>query len=156
MSRASILSAILFASTCFLLPSHLIGSNGSELFRSQQVRMIQSSLSFSDTAGIPENGLQGAEVLVVNSSDSTDSVAIPHSEPKRGIAIALTVLLGPLGGHRLYLGTDPKVPVLYTVTLGGGLGVLPLIDLAHLIVKGELSPYINNGKVFMWIREEED
>lgn len=156
MSRPLIFSATLFASICFLLPSHLFGSNGSELFRSQKVRMVRNSLSFSDTAGLPENGLQDAEVLIVHSSDSTDSVAISHSEPKRGIAIALTVLLGPLGGHRLYLGTDPKVPVLYTITLGGGLGVLPLIDLVHLIVKGELSPYINNGKVFMWIREDED
>lgn len=88
--------------------------------------------------------------------DSTDSVAIPHSRPKRGIAIALTVLLGPLGGHRLYLGTDPQVPVLYTVTLGGGLGLLPLIDLIQLIVAEDMESFLNNKKVFMWQGGEEE
>ncbi len=86
---------------------------------------------------------------------SMDSVDIPHSRPKRGIAIALTVLLGPLGGHRIYLGTDPKVPVLYTVTLGGGLGLLPLIDLVQLIVTRDFEKFFNKGKVFMWIEKKE-
>ena len=85
--------------------------------------------------------------------DSTDSIAIPHSHPKRGVAIALTVLLGPLGGHRLYLGTEPHVPVLYTVTLGGGLGLLPLIDLVQLIVKEDMDSFLNNRKFFMWIKK---
>lgn len=86
----------------------------------------------------------------------SDSVEIPHSRPKRGVAIALTILLGPLGGHRLYLGTDPKVPVLYTVTLGGGLGLLPLIDLVQLIVTKDFEKFFNKGKVFMWIEEKEE
>lgn len=86
--------------------------------------------------------------------DSSDTVAIPHSRPKRGFAIALTVLLGPLGGHRLYLGTEPHVPVLYTVTLGGGF-LLPLIDLVHLIVADDMESFLNDRKVFMWMGDEE-
>lgn len=88
-------------------------------------------------------------------TDSADSVAIPHSRPKRGVAIALTVLLGPLGGHRLYLGTEPRVPVLYTITLGGGLGLLPLIDLVQLILVKDLDDLLNNRKVFMWLKEDD-
>lgn len=100
---------------------------------------------------------EGRQELLLRSAargDSTDTVAIPHSEPKKGVAIALTVLLGPLGGHRLYLGTEPHVPVLYTVTLGGGLGLLPLIDLVHLIIKKDLDAYLDNRKVFMWLKKE--
>jgi hypothetical protein len=88
-------------------------------------------------------------------TDSADTVAIPHSRPKRGVAIALTVLLGPLGGHRLYLGTEPRVPVLYTITLGGGLGLLPLIDLVQLIVVKDMDELLNNRKVFMWLKKDD-
>lgn len=38
------------------------------------------------------------------------------------------VALWPFGVHRLYLGTEAKIPVIYTLTLGGGIGILPLID----------------------------
>ncbi len=96
------------------------------------------------------------ELLLHNSArrDSSDTITIPHSEPKKGIAIALTILLGPLGGHRLYLGTEPHVPVLYTVTLGGGLGLLPLIDLVHLIIKKDMEAFLDNRKVFMWLKKK--
>lgn len=77
-------------------------------------------------------------------------------ENERLVALALTVALGPFGGHRLYLGTGPKVPIIYTLTLGGGFGVLPAIDLFHILLKKDLGPYRNNGHVFMWTRPEEE
>lgn len=88
--------------------------------------------------------------------DSTDELDTTQTRPKRGVAIALTILLGPLGGHRLYLGTEPHVPVLYTVTLGGGLGLLPLIDLVQLIVAEDMESFLNNRRVFMWLRGDDD
>lgn len=71
-------------------------------------------------------------------------------ENTRLVAALLTLTLGPFGAHRLYLGTDAIVPVFYTVTLGGGLGVLPVIDLFHILLTKDLSKYYNNSKVFMW------
>ena len=71
-------------------------------------------------------------------------------------AILLTVLTGPLGGHRLYLGTKPIVPVVYAVTLGGGLLVIPILDLFAIIFTKDLSKFENNDKVLMWINGEED
>lgn len=103
-----------------------------------------------DTLTLELRSSKGGQDLFLVRPDSSDSVAIPHSEPRRGVAIALTVLLGPLGGHRLYLGTEPKVPVLYTVTLGGGLGLLPLIDLVQLIVTDDLDKFHDHSRVFMW------
>ena len=35
-------------------------------------------------------------------------------------AAAFDITLGFLGVHRLYLGTSPKIPVVYAITLGGG------------------------------------
>lgn len=75
---------------------------------------------------------------------------LQQTEDPRAVAIGLTILLGPFGAHRIYLGTHELVPVFYTLTLGGGLGVVPVIDLLHLIFKRDISPYVNNPKVLMW------
>lgn len=67
----------------------------------------------------------------------------------RLVAIALDITLGVLGMHRLYLGTDLKVPIFYTLTLGGG-GVLWLVDLGFLIASRDIEPFLDNPKLFMW------
>lgn len=71
------------------------------------------------------------------------------SENPRAVAIILDITLGLLGMHRLYLGTDLKVPILYTLTFGGG-GVLWLADLGLLIFTKDISHFMNNPNVFMW------
>jgi TM2 domain-containing membrane protein YozV len=68
---------------------------------------------------------------------------------QRAVAIGLDVSLGLFGVHRMYLGTDLKVPVIYTATIGGG-GVLWLVDLGLLVAVKDLSPFKNNPNVFMW------
>lgn len=67
----------------------------------------------------------------------------------RLVAIALDVSLGIFGMHRIYLGTDVKVPVFYTLTLGGGM-VLWIADLVLLITADDITKYMNNPNVFMW------
>lgn len=75
-------------------------------------------------------------------------------EHPRLVAALLCVTLGPFGAHRLYLGTKPGVPVAYTLTLGGGMGVLPVIDFMLICFSKDLSPYRNNPHVFMWNTKE--
>jgi len=70
---------------------------------------------------------------------------------KRGKAILFTIFTGILGGHRVYLGTHQRTPILYSVTLGG-LGILPLIDLVHIIFTKDLSKYKNVSQIIMWGR----
>jgi TM2 domain-containing membrane protein YozV len=72
------------------------------------------------------------------------------SENPRLVAIGLDLALGLFGMHRLYLGTDVKVPVAYTLTFGGG-GILWLVDLALLIGSPSIESYKNNPHLFMWI-----
>jgi len=67
----------------------------------------------------------------------------------RFTAAAFDVTLGLLGVHRLYLGTNPKVPVVYTITLGGA-GFLVLADLGIILFSKDLEKYANNEHVFMW------
>ena len=70
-------------------------------------------------------------------------------ENQRAVAIGLDVSLGLFGVHRMYLGTDLKVPVIYTTTIGGG-GVLWLVDLGLLVAVKDLTPFKDNPNVFMW------
>jgi len=69
----------------------------------------------------------------------------------RGTALLILLLTGPLGGHRVYLGTSIYVPLVYTATVGGGFGILPLIDAFVILFTPDLSKFINNDKVIMWI-----
>ena len=74
---------------------------------------------------------------------------VAHKEPKRLVAAALDLMLGPFGMHRLYLGTDVKVPLIYGLTFGG-FGVLVVIDLCEILFTKDLTPFGNNNNVFMW------
>ena len=66
------------------------------------------------------------------------------------IAITLAITLGYFGVHRLYLGTKPIVPIAYTLTIGGGGFILPLIDIFYIISAKDINQIINNDFVFMW------
>ena len=68
---------------------------------------------------------------------------------QRAVAIGLDVSLGLFGVHRMYLGTDLKVPLIYTTTIGGG-GLLWLVDLGLLIAAKDLTSFKDNPNVFMW------
>lgn len=87
---------------------------------------------------------------------TNDSVKIDSEskqwQPKRGTAIAFTLLTGPLGGHRVYLTSKPTVPIIYTVTLGG-FGILPVVDLFHLIFSKDIKRYKNSPQIVMWGRK---
>jgi TM2 domain-containing membrane protein YozV len=74
---------------------------------------------------------------------------LPAQHVSRALAAALAVTLGPFGAHRIYLGTTPKVPLLYGLTFGG-FGVLVLIDLGHILFTKDLSRFQENDRIFMW------
>lgn len=65
------------------------------------------------------------------------------------VAAGLNISLGLFGVHRLYLGTSPNIPVIYTFTLGGG-GFLMLSDLGVIIFTKDLEQFANNPDVIMW------
>lgn len=72
------------------------------------------------------------------------------------VAIALAITLGAFGVHRLYLGTEPIVPIAYTLTLGGGFLILPLIDIFYIISAEDINQITNNNNVFIWNKDLEE
>ena len=93
----------------------------------------------------------GPFTAVATTPPALDSSGV--ARPDRWLAAALTLAVGPFGGHRVYLGTRPTVPLLYGLTFGG-FGVLVLIDLGHVLFTRDLAAYQENGQVFMWRRPE--
>lgn len=65
--------------------------------------------------------------------------------------LAFPFPFGIVGLHRIYLGTSPHVPVVYIATLGGGFGLLPLLDFFAILFEKNMERFINNDRVFMWI-----
>jgi TM2 domain-containing membrane protein YozV len=80
---------------------------------------------------------------------------VQQPENQRLVASILAITLGPFGGHRIYFGTKPIVPIIYVATLGGGFFILPLIDLGHILFTKDLSVYENHSGVFMWRKKSE-
>ncbi len=68
--------------------------------------------------------------------------------------LAFPIPGGLLGLHRIYLGTKPYVPLIYILTLGGGLFILPIIDFCVLLLNKDVSRFENNPRIFMWIDNE--
>lgn len=68
-------------------------------------------------------------------------------------ASILALTLGPFGVHRLYLGTTPLIPVVYVATVGGGVGILPFIDFVAIVFSKDISPFLNNNQIFMWVKK---
>jgi hypothetical protein len=71
------------------------------------------------------------------------------TEHSKLVAVGLNLSLGLFGVHRLYLGTSPKVPVIYTFTLGGGC-IIFLGDLATIIFTKDLEQFTNQTELIMW------
>lgn len=68
-------------------------------------------------------------------------------------AFVLSIFVGYLGVHRLYLGTTMTTFILYLIT-GGGCGILATVDdillLIALIQSSPIDAYIDNPHLFMW------
>ena len=71
------------------------------------------------------------------------------NEHNKWVAAGLDLSLGMFGVHRLYLGTEVQVPVMYTLTLAGG-GILMLADLGLILLSKDIETYANSSHIFMW------
>ena len=76
---------------------------------------------------------------------------IRHTKRAMAAALAFPLPFGVLALHRIYLGTNAHVPVVYISTVGGVFGILPFIDCCLMIIDWDIDRFQNNGRVFMWI-----
>jgi len=108
------------------------------------ILFVLSSVS-SFAKGLVENELILAEPI-------TDSTQVFKPKHPRAAAAILTITLGMLGAHRLYLGCKPWVPIFYVLSVGGVFFILPLLDLVAIIANKDISKFYNNNKILMWLK----
>jgi TM2 domain-containing membrane protein YozV len=112
-----------------------------------QCSNIDSAAFFQylNTVNVPEYKIKWAQ-----------KIWFKTKENPRLVAFCIAILLGPFGAHRIYLGTEHMVPLAYVLTLGGGLGVVPVIDAILIVATKNLEPYQNNPRFFMWTSKDDD
>lgn len=114
---------------------------GISTFSASAAQMVDISVSNSE------------EILVeLGKYSGSDNTQIKPKYRKLKVVL-LTILLGHFGVHRIYLGTSANVPVVYSATLGGGLGILPLLDLVAILSTKDWDRFENNNQVFMWSKK---
>jgi len=84
---------------------------------------------------------------------AANTVQVGDHGKQPALAFALAWVLGPLGVHRFYLGTEALTGVGYILTLGG-CGIVATIDwimlLVEIIDENNFDQYVNNPRFFMW------
>ncbi len=103
-----------------------------------------TELTYQDFSVIVE--LQNDSTIITTQEEQQEVKKVKF---KRGKAIIFTVLTGFLGGHRIYLGTHHRTPIIYSVTLGG-LGILPVVDLINNIFTKDINKFDNKTQIIMW------
>lgn len=121
--------------------------------------------SFAGNYTLDQNKLDAmfasaTDVTAVAAYDFSDVQALPLAgaqldEKDPVIAFALATVLGYLGIHRLYLGTNPINVVLYIIT-AGGCGIIYAVDWIMLLMvliddEKSMAPFIDNPKFIMWL-----
>lgn len=129
----------------FFILIFFISTAASKAFTVKDAAVITGSIVLSDSSITlyPDEATQPGVRLL-------SKLQLKTSENKKITAFFLAVFLGHFGVHRLYLGTEPIVPIAYVLTLGGGLGVLPAIDAIVILFSKDLEKFENNSRFFMW------
>lgn len=125
------------------------------LFISPATQAQQTDSLFVSSISVHTIDVLVHDSLIISPAISVSECKTVKSKHPRLTAAVLCLTLGPFGVHRLYLGTKPIIPVAYTLTLGGGLGLLTVTDFLLICFSRDITPYMNNPHFFMWTKEEE-
>lgn len=120
---------------------------------------VQASTSeyFVDDAALTEMFNSATEVAIPSVMDLNMTMpagAAEVKDSKAAVATVLCWLLGGFGVHRHYLGTKSNMWAIYTFTVCGIFGIVPLVDFFVLLIdglaQGNIDKYVDNESFFMW------
>lgn len=142
---------IFLLSLLILFHYRMAAEDAKEKANIESVKIIELNEIVIESSEIFEN-----EMYCFNSEKSPNillhklRLKVKNKKKITAAVLAFPVPFGFFGGHRIYLGTKPVVPVVYIATLGGCFGILPLIDFVVILLNKETTDYENNSKIFMW------
>lgn len=126
-----------------------------------QKTKASETLYFTDSLGVIIDSCNYNEAAVeefsLENNRPNPILQILKKRQKKNKKIMAAILAFPfpfgiVGLHRIYLGTAPHVPIVYIGTFGGVLGILPFIDFCVLVLDKDFDRYLNNQKIFMWVK----
>lgn len=95
------------------------------------------------------NSVFGQQTQAIDSLQSKSVLAVQNI--RKSELIMSTISTGIVGGHRLLLNKKASTAIIYCITLGGGLGFLPLVDLITIIfTKRENLHLLQHKKFFLF------
>lgn len=151
----AVLLLVVFASaqTMAAVPSQV-----NKLFASNEevnVTTVESVDAFSVDLNAIDAQFDAADDITsdINFNMATpEDVAKVTGEKNALIAVLLCWIVGYLGIHRMYLGTETMTFIGYILTCGG-CGIVTTVDFWLLLIgafKDDISKYVDNSKFFMW------
>ncbi|OFX29094.1 MAG: hypothetical protein A2X08_01275 [Bacteroidetes bacterium GWA2_32_17] len=145
------IKAVKIIFTCTLLLSFFAKTNASDFNSADTIYVVVADSVNIDTLEIQKEWPQYIKLGKHHIKNPVYVIAEDVVGKDKATVIVLTILTGPIGGHRLYLGTKPIVPIFYTCTLGC-VFVLPIIDLFVICFSKDISRFENNDKIIMWAK----
>jgi TM2 domain-containing membrane protein YozV len=121
---------------------------------SQPVYFLDSAGVVVDSCDYTETALEEFS-LEKNRPNPILQLLKKHRKKNKRVMAAILAFpfpFGIVGLHRIYLGTAPHVPIVYIGTFGGVLGILPFIDFCVIVLDKDFDRYMNNNKIFMWVK----
>ena len=115
-----------------------------------------SCFSGTEASPSPPNKRSSAAILKSTNFNRPNPIfQLFRFKQKRNKRITAAVLAFPfpfgiVALHRIYLGCQPHVPVVYIGSFGGVFCVLPFIDFVFLLSDKDIDKYNNKPGVFMW------
>jgi TM2 domain-containing membrane protein YozV len=124
--------------------------------QAQNDMSVTIAIDTSQNLVITQTDVLDKNIASIETKDTSQPNLIIKRPKKKWIAalLAFPLPFGVVGLHRIYLGTQPHIPLVYVGTVGGVFGLLPLADfIAILNTKEDDLQNFNTGKVFFWIRK---
>jgi len=115
---------------------------------------IPASVHLQDTPSVNINPHGLASLEVASAALYAEGDSTQNKNKVLASILAFPFPFGMLGLHRIYLGAKPIIPILYVVTLGGFVGILPFVDMMVMILSEDTKPFIKNSKILMWYRKD--
>lgn len=119
------------------------------------ISLFTPQFTLAEVASFHSDVMSSTEITTQNKDSILDSITKKEFRKMKITAVALAVTLGVFGVHRLYLGTTARIPITYTLTLGGGFFVLPAIDIVYIIAAKSPEQLKNNSSIFMWNKKRQ-
>jgi len=118
------------------------------------VSFVNANASFKlDDAHIDAMMADASDVSSTLSVFDFQGTQATLSNPNPWAASAICWFVGGFGVHRHYLGTSGSMWAVYTFTLCGIFGIVPIVDFVVLLIgaiQDDISKYVNNTSFFMW------